>query len=207
MSGSIIVGCEESGAVRDALIERGHDAWSCDLKPSRGIHNDKHIQGDIFEALASRTWSAGIFFAECTYMANSGAKHLYLGMKKENGVNQDRWDKMEAAARFFKALWEADIERIAMENPIMLGYAKKIIGVGPDQIIQPWQFGHGETKATCLWLKNFPKLVPTNIVEGREQRIWKMAPGPDRKRDRSKTYSGIANAMADQWFQNEGDKL
>jgi len=204
---SILVGCEESGTVRDALIRRGHDAWSCDLRPSRGIHTDKHIQGDIFEAISSREWSAMIAFPECTYMSNSGAKHLYLGMKKENGRNEDRWQKMEAAAIFFSRLLHADIPRIAIENPIMIGHAKKIIGRPQSQIIHPWQHGHGEQKATCLWLRGFMELEPTNIVDGREQKVWKMAPGPNRRRDRSKTYQGIADAMADQWFSDKAVEM
>jgi hypothetical protein len=141
-----------------------------------------------------------IFHAECTYLANSGAKHLYAGMKAENGPNADRWARMGAAALFFKVLLDAPIERIAGENPIMLGHPQRLFDIPkPTQIIQPWQFGHGETKATGLWLKCLPPLKPTNIVEGREQRVFRMAPGPDRKRDRSRTYEGIAAAMAEQW--------
>lgn len=137
---------------------------------------------------------------ECTYLANSGSKHLYSGMKSENGPNADRWAMMGAAAQFFITLWNAPIQHIAVENPIMLGHPKRLFGIpNPSQIIQPWQFGHGETKATCLWLKNLPTLNPTNVVEGREQRIWKMAPGPDRKKDRSRTFEGIARGMAQQW--------
>jgi hypothetical protein len=121
-------------------------------------------------------------------------------MKAENGPNPDRWAQMGAAAAFFLALWNAPIARIAVENPIMLGHPKRLFGIPePTQIIQPFQYGHGETKATCLWLKGLPPLVPTNIVEGREQRVFRMAPGPNRKRDRSRTYEGIAAAMADQW--------
>jgi hypothetical protein len=200
-----LVACERSGVVRRALRARGVDAWSCDLEPADD-GSQFHIQGDAISA-AYRTASSGrsmwnllIFHAECTYLANSGAKHLYAGMKAENGPNPERWAHMGAAAAFFLALWNAPVERIAGENPIMLGHPKRLFGIPePTQIIQPWQFGHPETKATCLWLKSLPPLVPTNIVEGREQRVFRMAPGPNRKRDRSRTYEGIAEAMADQW--------
>lgn len=195
----ILVACEESGTVVDKLIAAGHDAWSCDLLPTRGNNPDKHIQGDVLKHL-DKAWDAMIAFPECTYMANSGAKHLYRGMKKENGFDPDRWAKMVVAAKFFKKLLDADIEHICLENPIMLGYAKAVIGWKQSQIIHPWQHGHGESKATCLWLKNLKFLKPSNIVEGREQKVWRMAPGPNRQRDRSITYDGIAKAMVNQWF-------
>jgi hypothetical protein len=125
-------------------------------------------------------------------------------MKAENGPNPDRWAHMGAAAQFFLSLWNAPIARVCIENPIMLGHPKRLFGIPePTQIIQPWQFGHGETKATCLWLRGLPPLRPTNIVEGREQRIWKMPPGDNRKRDRSRTFEGIAAAMAEQWAGRE----
>lgn len=194
-----LIACERSGVVRRALRDRGHDAWSCDLEPADDA-SPFHIQGDAIEAAYGRRWDFMLFHAECTYLANSGAKHLYAGMKAANGPNADRWAHMGAAAAFFLTLWNAPIELIAGENPIMLGHPKRLFGIPePTQIIQPWQFGHGETKATCLWLKGLPPLVPTNIVEGREQRVFRMAPGPNRKRDRSRTYEGIADAMADQW--------
>jgi hypothetical protein len=132
-------------------------------------------------------------------MANSGAKHLYLDGNKANGRDEARWEAMREGAEFFKALWEAPVPMIAIENPIMLGVAKDIIGVSQTQIIQPWQHGHGETKATCLWLKGLPKIVPTDVVEGREAKVHMMAPSPDRWKERSRTYQGIANAFASQW--------
>lgn len=135
----------------------------------------------------------------CTFMANSSSKHLYYGMKKENGICPERWRNMRDGALFFKMLWEAPIPRICIENPIMLGYAKDIIGASQTQSIQPWQHGHGECKRTCLWLKNLPKLVPSNIVEGREQRIHKLGPSADRWKLRSTTFPGIAQAFAEQW--------
>lgn len=194
---NVLIACEESGTVRDEFIALGHNAVSCDILPSRKL--GPHIQGCALKAVRSRRWDLLIFHAECTFMSNSGAKHLYLGMKKENGRNEARWAAMREAALFFKELWDSDVDKICGENPIMLGYAKEIIGAEPSQIIQPWMFGHGETKATCLWLKGLPKLIHTDIVSGREQRIWKMAPGPNRKRDRSVTFTGVAKAMASQW--------
>lgn len=195
----ILVACEESGTLTDRLIAAGHDAWSCDFLSTRGNNPDKHLQCDAFDIL-DQGWDALIFFYTCRYMANSGAKHLYIGMKKENGINPERWKLMEKAANDFKKFLNSDIEVVIGENPVMHGHAKKIIGVQQSQIIQPWQHGHGEQKATCLWLKGRPLLEPSNIVEGREQRVWKMAPGPNRERDRSETYNGIADAMVAQWF-------
>ena len=196
----VLVACERSGAVRSAFRARGHDAWSCDLQPADDGAR-WHIQGDAIQAAYGfGPWDLLIAHPECTYLANSGAKHLYAGMNAANGPNPDRWANMGAAAAFFLAMWNAPVARIAVENPIMLGHPKRLFGIPePTQIIQPWQFGHGETKATCLWLKGLPPLVPTNIVDGREQLVFRMAPGPDRKRERSRTFAGIAEAMADQW--------
>lgn len=196
----VLVACECSGVVRRAFRALGHAAWSCDLQPAED-GSPHHIQGDAVKAAyACGPWDLLIAHPECTYLANSGAKHLYAGMNAANGPEPDRWARMGAAAAFFLALWSAPIERIAIENPIMLGHPKRLFGIPePSQIIQPWQFGHGETKATCLWLKNLPPLAPTRIVDGREQRVFRMAPGPDRKRDRSRTFEGIGEAMADQW--------
>jgi hypothetical protein len=193
--------------VRQAFRERGHDAWSCDLEPADD-GSPHHFQADAIRVAYegpddyyhAGVWDLLIAHPECTYLSNSGAKHLYAGMKAENGPNADRWAHMGAAAAFFLALWNAPVPLIALENPIMLGHPKRLFDIPePTQIVQPWQFGHGETKATCLWLKGLPPLQPTNIVEGREQRVFRMAPGPDRKRDRSRTYEGIAAAMAEQW--------
>jgi hypothetical protein len=196
----VLVACERSGVVRNAFRVRGYAAWSCDLEPADD-GSPYHFQGDAIEAAyAFGPWDLLIAHPECTYLANSGAKHLYAGKKAENGPDRERWYRMGEAAAFFNIMWRAPAKRICLENPIMLGHPKRLSGISsPKQIIQPWQFGHGETKATGLWLKNLPKLVPTNIVEGREQRVFRMAPGPDRKRDRSRTYAGIAEAMADQW--------
>lgn len=194
-----VVLCERSGVVRRALRARGIDAWSCDLEPADD-GSSYHIRKDALQVAHYGYWDLGICHPECTYLANSGAKHLYAGMNAANGPNADRWAHMGAAAAFFMALWNSPIPHLAIENPIMLGHPRRLFGIpAPTQILQPWQFGHGETKATCLWLRGLPALIPTNIVEGREQRVFRMAPGPDRKRDRSRTFAGLAEAMADQW--------
>jgi hypothetical protein len=192
-----LVACEFSGVVRRAFRALGHDAWSCDLLPSEDA-SPFHIQGDARDVVRDG-WDILIGHPPCTFMANSGAKHLYLGMKKENGPNPERWASMRDAAAFFLELWEAPVEQIALENPIMTGHAQQLIGARPTQVIQPWQHGHGETKATCLWLKNLPQLQPTNIVSGREGRVWRMPPGPNRWKERSRTFEGIGAAMAAQW--------
>lgn len=200
----VLVACEFSAVVRDAFRARGFDAWSCDLLPTEGEPR-WHIQGDaIRAAYDSRpftgSWDLIIAHPECTFLANSGAKHLYAGMKAENGPNPERWARMGAAAAFFLALFNAPARHIAIENPIMLGHPRELFGIpAPAQIIQPWQFGHGETKATCLWLKDLPPLVPTNEVAGRDQRVFRMPPSADRWKNRSRTFQGIADAMADQW--------
>lgn len=184
----VLVGCEYSGTVRDAFIKRGHDAMSCDLLPTESP--GPHYQGDVLDVLCEG-WDIFIAHPTCTFLCNSGVRWLY---EKEG-----RWSSMREGALFFKELWDAGIEKISLENPIMHKHAKEIIGVNYSQIIQPWMFGHGETKATCLWLKNLPKLEPTNIVEGRYGRIHKMPPSKDRGKLRSLTYQGVANAMAEQW--------
>lgn len=181
----ILIGCEESGKVRDALRVRGYDAYSCDLLGSRG-DSAYHITGDVFDVIKRRgPWAMMICHPPCTHVAVSGARWW-----------KGKIELQYIALEFMRDLLEAPIPRIAMENPIgaFSTYWRK-----PDQIIQPWQFGHGKTKATCLWLKGLPKLIPTNIVSGREARIHRMAPGPNRGRDRSETYQGIADAMAEQW--------
>ena len=181
----VIVACEYSGRVREAFRKLGHDAWSCDILESED-DSEFHIQTCI-EDVINDGWDLMIAHPPCTHLAVSGARHFKA--KQESGVQQE-------ALEFVRLLLEADIPKIALENPISI-ISSKIRK--PDQIIQPWQFGHGETKATCLWLKGLPKLVPTNIVEGREQRIHKMPPSPTRWKERSRTYQGIADAMAQQW--------
>jgi site-specific DNA-cytosine methylase len=191
----VLVACEFSGVVRDAFLARGHDAWSCDLLPTETP--GPHIVGDVLEVLSDRsfrmpgparlgpTWDLMIAHPPCTHLAVSGARWF-----KDKAVEQAE------ALDFVRALLDADVPRIALENPVSI-ISSKIRK--PDQIIQPWQFGHGETKATCLWLKGLPPLTPTNVVEGREARVHRMPPGPDRWRERSRTFVGIAAAMADQW--------
>jgi len=186
----VLVACEFSGVVREAFAARGHDALSCDLLPTEIPGN--HYQGDVFDLINDPAYQFDLMIAHppCTRLCNSGVCWL---------AKRNLWDEMREGAEFFKKLMDADIPKIAVENPIPHHYAVDIIGRKYDQIIQPWQFGHGETKATCLWLKNLPKLIPTNIVDGREQRLHRVPPGPDRWKIRSTTYTGIAEAMADQW--------
>ncbi len=184
----VLIACEYSGTVRDAFKAQGHDAWSCDLLPTESP--GQHVRGDILGMLEEE-WDLMIAHPPCTCLANSGVSWLY---RKEG-----RWDEMYAGAEFFKALLEADVPKICVENPIMHKHAVKIIGRRQDQVIQPWMFGHGDTKATCLWLKGLPKLEPTDIVDGREQRLHRLPPSKDRSKLRSLTYLGIAQAMATQW--------
>jgi hypothetical protein len=203
---NVLVGCEESGTVREAFAKLGHDAWSCDILPSRIPGN--HIQADILTVLDGG-WDLAIFHTPCTYLANSGAKHLYINGKKENGRYEPRWAALERDALLFKKCLESDIPKIAMENPIMLRYAMDIIGKKPDQIIQPYMFGHEATKTTCLWLKNLPLLTPTNLVGKGKRHVTKsgkslpewynLPPSDDRSRIRSTTFQGIADAFASQW--------
>lgn len=180
----VLVACEYSGRVRDAFIKRGHDAMSCDILPTDAP--GPHYQGDVRDILGDG-WDLMIAHPPCTHLAVSGARHF--AAKKASGVQDEALD-------FVRLLLDAPIMRIALENPVSI-ISSRIRK--PDQIIQPWQFGHGETKATCLWLKNLTLLRPTNIVEGRNDRIHKMPPSPNRWKERSRTYEGIAEAMAEQW--------
>lgn len=181
----ILIACEFSGILRDAFRKRGHDAWSCDIIDTEG--NPKyHIKDDVLKHLLDG-WDCMVGHPYCTHTAVSGAR--YFEEKRKDGRQQEAID-------FFMALVNAPIPRIAIEHPISI---MSRIYRKPDQIIQPWMFGHGETKATCLWLKNLPLLKPTNIVKGREGRVWKEPPSKDRWKNRSRTYMGIAEAMATQW--------
>jgi len=212
---TMIVACECSGVVREAFKEKGWNAFSVDLQPTELPGN--HIQEDIFKVLRSPKQygikgkiELMIAHPTCKYLANSSSKHLYIGMKKENGRNEARWAAMRNGADFFYRLWTTPgIAHIAVENPIMLGHAQEIIGATSSQIVQPWMFGHKEVKATALWLLRLPKLVPTNNVKAETMALpyaerakvhW-MAPGKDREKDRSRTLPGLAAAMADQWTQ------
>lgn len=182
----VLVACEYSGRVREAFRARGLDAWSCDLLPA-DYDSPRHIQGDVMGLFTGRPWDLLIAHPPCTHLAVSGARHFEA--KRADGRQQE-------AIEFFLALARAPIPRIAIENPVCI---MSSLWRKPDQVIQPWMFGHGETKATCLWLKGLPHLVPTRIVAGREPRVHRMSPSPDRWKERSRTLEGIASAMADQW--------
>jgi hypothetical protein len=179
----VLVACEFSGVVRQAFRALGHNAWSCDLLPAED-NSLFHLQRNVLTVL-DEGWDLMIAHPPCTHLAVSGARWF-----KEKVLEQ------LMALEFVQRLLDAPIERIALENPISI-ISSRIRK--PDQIIQPWQFGHGETKATCLWLKNLPKLQPTDIVDGRRARVWLMPPGPDRWKERSRTLDGVAKAMAEQW--------
>lgn len=185
----ILVACEESQAVTKELRRLGHEAYSCDLQACSGGHDEWHIQVDALQLLKIK-WDMVLAFPPCTHLAVSGAR--YFEEKRRDGRQQEAID-------FFMKFANCECPRVAIENPvgIMSTYFRK-----PDQIIQPWQFGHGETKATCLWLKGLPKLVPTDIVDGREPRVHRMPPSPERAKLRARTYPGIAHAMAVQWAGN-----
>ena len=178
----VLIACEYSGRVRDAFLALGHDAMSCDLLPT-DVEGPHHM-GDVTELL-HMGWDLMIAHPPCTHLAVSGSRWF-----------KDKVKEQAEALVFVQTLMDAPIPRIAIENPVSV-ISSRIRK--PDQIIQPWQFGHGETKATCLWLKGLPKLTPTNVVEGREARVHRMPPGPDRWKERSRTYSGVAEAMAAQW--------
>lgn len=178
----VLVACEFSGVVRDAFTQRGHDAMSCDLLPTEAP--GWHHEGDVREVL-DRGWDLMIAHPPCTHLAVSGARWF-----------KDKQAEQAEALTFVRELLAAPVARIALENPVSIISSRVR---RPEQIVQPWQFGHGETKATCLWLKNLPPLEPTEVVDGREARVHRMPPGPDRWRERSRTFPGIAAAMADQW--------
>jgi len=178
----VLIACEFSGIVRDAFIARGHDAWSVDLLPTE--RPGPHARGDV-RGVLTQHWDLMVAHPPCTYLAVSGARWM-----------ASRPQETADALAFVQALMDAPIDRIAIENPVSI-ISSRIRK--PDQIIQPWMFGHGETKATCLWLKGLPLLTPTDIVDGREARVHRMPPGPDRWKERSRTLQGIADAMAEQW--------
>lgn len=192
----VLIACEFSGVVRDAFAELGHGAMSCDLLPTEKL--GQHYQGDVFDII-NDGWDMMIAHPPCTYLANSGVRWLH--------EKKGRWSDMSDGAKFFKSLLEANIDKLCIENPIPHKYAIEIIGSKYDQIIQPYQFGHMESKATCLWLKGLPKLEQTDNVKTEmlelpknvSQRLHYLPPGPNRQKDRSRTYKRIANAMASQW--------
>ena len=194
----VLIACEYSGVVRRAFTARGHDAWSCDLLPSED-HANQHIIGDARDLLGDGWDLLMVAHPPCTRLCNSGVR--WLSRPPKGKTLAQMWADLDEAADLFSAFWNAPIDRVAVENPIMHRHAReRIRNFAPaSQQLQPWQFGHGETKATCLWLKNLAPLRPTNIVEGRTQRVHRMSPGPNRWRERSRTFQGIADAMADQW--------
>lgn len=183
----VLIACEESQTVCKAFRALGHEAISCDLLPCSGGHPEWHVCGDVLPLLRE-PWDMVIAFPPCTDLCVSGAR--WFAAKRADG-------RQQASIDFFLEFTRLEhVPRVAIENPV--GIMSRLYRK-PDQIIQPWQFGHGETKATCLWLKGLPKLAPTNIVDGRAGNVWRMPPGPDRARLRSKTFEGIALAMAKQW--------
>lgn len=187
---NVLIACEFSGVIRDAFRECGHEAWSCDLEgiEPEGKWSNYHWYGDckwLIKQAPYGYWDLMICHPPCTYLAVSGARWF-----------KDRQQEQKEALQFVNDLLNAPIPKICLENPISI-ISSKIRK--PDQIIQPWMFGHGEVKATCLWLKGLPLLKPTDIVDGREAKVHRMAPGPNRGKDRSRTLPGIAKAMADQW--------
>lgn len=197
----VLIACEFSGTVRDAFREQGHDAWSCDLLPSESSVEGFHYTGDVLDVIRDTwgAWDLMIAHPPCTYLSNAGVRWLHS--------QPERWKLMADGAAFFRQLLEAPIPRIAVENPIMHGYARELVGRRADQCVQPYQFGHLEQKGTCLWLKNLPQLIPTSdlkaetmaLPEGQRQKMFYKSPGPNRWKERSITYQGIADAMADQW--------
>lgn len=194
----VLVACEFSGVVRRAFADKGHDAWSCDLLPSEDRSN-KHIIGDARDFLNDGWDLLAVFHPPCTRLCNSGVR--WLSKPPKGKTIEQIWRELDEAAALFSDFWNAPIERKCIENPVMHKHAKQRIKNYREfsQSVQPWQFGHGECKRTLLWLDNLPPLKPTNIVEGREQRVHKMPPSENRWKERSRTFEGIALAMAEQW--------
>lgn len=198
----VLVACEFSGTVRNAFLERGHDAWSCDLLPSEDGSN-RHITGDVRDVLGDGWDMLMVAHPPCTRLCNSGVR--WLSVPPPGRSLEEMWEELREGADLFSLMLNADethgIPRICVENPVMHRHAKALIRnyVEPAQSVQPWQFGHGEVKRTCFWLKALPKLAPTDIVPGRTPRVHHATPGPNRWKERSRFFPGIAAAMADQW--------
>ena len=201
----ILIGCERSGVIRREFRQRGHDAWSCDLAPAddNDLH---HLQCDVLTILDDG-WDLAVFHPDCTYLTNSGVCWLVKPPKNPKpGVlyGPERWKALDEACQFFNRLLQAPIPQIVVENPIPHRYAVERLDRNYDQLIQPYQFGHAERKATCLWLKGLPRLKPTEVVrlpdkKSEAQRLHYLSPSSDRARLRSISYQGIGAAMADQW--------
>jgi hypothetical protein len=194
----VLVACEFSGVVRNAFLDRGHDAWSCDLLPAEDRSN-RHITGDARDILEDGWDLLIVAHPPCTRLCNSGVRWLHVPPSGRSV--EEMWSELDEGCKLFSAFCNAPIERICVENPVMHRHAKERIAgyAEPAQSVQPGQFGHGETKRTCFWLKNLPPLAPTNIVAGCEPRVHHASPGPDRWKERSRFFTGIAEAMADQW--------
>lgn len=199
----VLVACEFSGTVRNAFAARGHDAWSCDLLPAEDGSN-RHIRGDARDHLHESWDMILVAHPPCTRLCNSGVRWLHVPPPGKT-LDQMRAELLEAA-RLFATFWNAPVDRICIENPVMHRHAKALITgyEPPAQSVQPWMFGHGETKRTCFWLRGLPPLRPTNIVEGRTARVHRLPPSADRWAERSRTYAGIAEAMASQWGDLDG---
>ena len=190
----VLVACEFSGIVRDAFIARGHDAVSCDLLPTE--RPGPHITGDV-RAVLHDGWDMMIGHPVCTRLCRAGERWLHVPPPRR--THGELWREFDEGVMLFLDLWNAPIDMIALENPRMNSFARKAIPLRPHHTIHPWEYGHGETKETMLWLKQLPPLMPTNIVSGRVGRVHKEPPGPDRWKRRSEFYSGWADAMAEQW--------
>jgi len=202
----VLVGCEESQTVCKAFRAKGHEAFSCDIEPCSGGHPEWHIQKNVLDILEWKKWDLMISHPPCTFLTNAGVRWLYQGGTKKNPIDEVRWQNMVEGCEFFNELWKCNIPKICVENPIPHIFARERIGYY-EQVIQPWQHGHPERKATCLWLKGLPRLKETNNVKSHmltlskkdQNKIHNMSPGPERSKLRSKTYEGIAKAFAEAW--------
>jgi hypothetical protein len=198
----VLIACEFSGIVRRAFTSRGHDAWSCDLLPAEDGSN-RHFQCDVRKILGDGWDMLIVAHPPCTRLCNSGVR--WLSSPPAGKTLAEMWQELEQGCELFSEMWNAPVPRVAVENPVMHRHAKDRIRnyQEPAQSVQPWQFGHGELKRTCLWLRGLPPLKPTNVVEGRTPRVHHMSPGPNRWKERSRFFTGIADAMAEQW----GDRI
>lgn len=200
----VLVGCERSGIIRQAFRSLGHDAWSNDLARTED-GSSFHLQTDVRVALTFGPWDLFIVHPECTRLANSGVLRLYVGGKKSNGIDKEKWRDMELAAMFFRNMLNADVPRVCVENPVMHGHARAIVGQRCSQTFQPWQFGDDASKRTCLWLKGLPLLRPTEMLVKKQYANQtpsgqnRLGPSPTRSIERARTYPGPARAMAEQW--------